>query len=94
MKLILLGLFLLAYLAGSIQSRCETKRNQKFPGTKLLELLAPNPEFCCLECSNYPACVAWNFDSSGQCELLSDLKGDSTSAENSKYYLRKIIDLL
>lgn len=81
--LLIIALLSLATL-GSVQSQCETKRNQKFSGTKIIDLYAPSPDFCCLECSHYATCAAWNFDSSGQCELLSEVKGDSISAENSK----------
>ena len=84
MKLLLIGLFALAYLTVGIRSQCETKRNQKFSGSKLIDLYAPSPDFCCLECSNYATCKAWNFENSGQCELLSEVIGESVSAENSK----------
>lgn len=73
-------------------SQCASRKDQKFTGTKIIDLYAPSVEFCCLECSNYAACVAWNYegDANGQCELFSSVTGDSLFSENSN----TIYDLL
>ena len=84
---LVLFLALVSY-SSSQEIQCEQKKDQKFNGVKIIDLFAPSVDFCCMECSNYATCNAWNYENtSGQCELMSEVKGEPESALNSNLYI-------